>query len=310
VRKERTPREDPERIVAASGGQVYRLPRRVSPGGPAVHPDEGRHFGEGGGEEEDEGGERRHGENCGGFPGHNGGGGKGKGGGGSGGAASQSSTTSGCTPSAPQVLVQNSYGWNQSGSWGRPGQRLGYQIQIIDSDSGCASTSFVLSVSAPAGFSVTVPTSTVSLKSDGGYAYLWAYVTSPNGILDGDYPLTVTVTRAAAPGAAATTYYKVYSADTTPPTLFWLNPGDGATLSGSAYNVVVYSNDDHAVHRIELYIDGFYRTTMTCADVDYNCALSYKLSLRRLRGQHTRRPSVRMTGWANHAEQKVTFTVG
>src|SRR6266508_1866746 len=49
--------------------------------------------------------------------GANGGGGKGKGGGG-GGAASQSSTTSGCTPSAPQVLVQNSYGWNQSGSWG------------------------------------------------------------------------------------------------------------------------------------------------------------------------------------------------
>src|SRR6266487_1420844 len=80
--------------------------------------------------------------------GANGGGGKGKGGGG-GGAASQSSTTSGCTPSAPQVLVQNSYGWNQSGSWGRRGDTLGYQIQIIDQDSGCASSSFVLSVSAP-----------------------------------------------------------------------------------------------------------------------------------------------------------------
>jgi hypothetical protein len=35
------------------------------------------------------------------------------------------------------------------------------------------------------------------------------------------------------------------------------------------------------------YIDGFYRTTTTCDGIDYNCALSYKLSLRRLRGQHT-----------------------
>ncbi len=239
--------------------------------------------------------------------GANGGGGKGKGGGG-GGAASQSSTTSGCTPSAPQVLVQNSYGWNQSGSWGRRGDTLGYQIQIIDQDSGCASSSFVLSVSAPTGFSVNVPTSTVSLKP-GGYVYLWAYVASPSDALDGDYPLTVTVSRAGAPGAAATTYYKVYSTDTTPPTLFWWNPWDGATLSGSSYNVVVWSSDDHAVQRIELYIDGSLRTTMKCDDVDYNCALSYKWSLRHARGKHT--ATFKSYDWMdNSATQTVTFTVG
>jgi Bacterial Ig domain len=243
--------------------------------------------------------------------GANGGGGKGKGGGGSGSssaAPSQSSTTSGCAPSAPQVLVQNSYGWNQSGSWGRRGDTLGYQIQIIDQDSGCASSSFVMSVSAPTGFSVNVPTSTFSLKP-GGYVYLWAYVTSPSDALDGDYPLTVSVARATAAGAAATTYYKVYSTDTTAPTLFWWNPADGATLSGSSYNVVVWSSDDHAVQRIELYIDGSLRSTMKCADVDYNCALSYKWSLRHARGRHT--ATFKSYDWmGNPAEKTVTFTVG
>jgi len=239
--------------------------------------------------------------------GANGGGGKSRGGGG-GGAASQSSATSGCTPSAPQVLVQNVYGWGKSGSWGLQGQKLGYQVEIINSDSGCASTSFVLSVSAPSGFSVDVPTSTVSLKP-GGYAYLWADVTSPSDALDGDYPLTVTVTRAAAPGAAATTYYKVYSTDTTAPTLFWWNPWDGAILSGSSYNVVVYSNDDHAVQRIELSIDGSYRTATTCGGIDYNCALSYKWLLRRVRGQHT--ATFKSYDWmGNSATKTVTFTVG
>jgi Bacterial Ig domain/NPCBM-associated, NEW3 domain of alpha-galactosidase len=218
-------------------------------------------------------------------------------------------TTSGCTPSAPQIGVQNTYGWGQSGSWGLAGQQVGYQIQIIDEDSGCSSSSFLMSVSAPTGFSVNVPTSTVSLKP-GGYAYLWAYVTSPDGAADGDYPLTVSVTRAAAPGAAATTYYKAYSTDTTAPTLFWANPGDGVTLSGSSYNVAVWSSDDHAVQRIELYIDGAYRTTTTCG-VTYNCALSYKLSLRRMHGQHT--ATFKSYDWMddlNVGVETVTFTVG
>jgi hypothetical protein len=71
----------------------------------------------------------------------------------------------------------------------------------------------------------------------------------------------------------------------------------------------VYSNDDHAVERIELYIDGSYRTTMKCDGIDYNCALSYKWSLRRLRGQHT--ATFESYDWmGNPAEKTVTFTVG
>jgi hypothetical protein len=122
-------------------------------------------------------------------------------------------STGSCTPNAPGVAVQNTYGWGQSGSWGLPGQQLGYQIRVDDLDAGCGSTSFALSVSAPDGFTVSIPTSAVSLRP-GNSAYVWAYVTSPASAADGDYPLTVTVTRSAS-GAAATqsSLYRVYSSD-------------------------------------------------------------------------------------------------
>jgi Bacterial Ig domain len=214
----------------------------------------------------------------------------------------------GCTPGTPGVAVQNTYGWGQSGSWGLRGQRLGYQVRVDNLDVGCGSTTFTLTVSAPGGFSVEIPTSTVSLRS-GTSAYLWVYATSPGDAVDGDYPLTVTVTRSAS-GATASqvTQYKVYSSDSAPPTLFFSNPSDGETLSGSSYTFAVWSNDDHAVQKIELYIDGVYRTTATCDGVAYNCALSYRWSLRHVHGQHTA-TFQSYDWWGNVATLPVTFTV-
>jgi Bacterial Ig domain/NPCBM-associated, NEW3 domain of alpha-galactosidase len=197
------------------------------------------------------------------------------------------SGTSGCTRATPGVAVQNTYGWGQFGSWGLAGQRLGYQVRVDNLDVGCGSTTFNFSLSAPSGFTVEVPTSSVSLRS-GRSTYLWAYVTSPSTAADGDYPLTATVTRSASGDTASqAALYKVYSSDSTPPTLFFSNPSDGETLSGSSYTFAVWSNDDHAVQRIELSIDGVYRTTVTCDDIAYNCALSYRWSLRNQQGQHT-----------------------
>jgi hypothetical protein len=84
----------------------------------------------------------------------------------------------------------------------------------------------------PNGFSVSMPTTTISLKSSTS-AYLWAYVTSPTTAADGAYPLTFTVTRAgtSSPSSSYTSYYKVYSSDSTAPTLFWNNPGQGQTIT-------------------------------------------------------------------------------
>jgi hypothetical protein len=193
---------------------------------------------------------------------------------------------SGCTQATPGVAVQNTYGWGQFGSWGLSGQRLGYQVRVDNLDVGCGSTTFSFSLSAPSGFTVEVPTSSISLRS-GRSTYLWAYVTSPSTAADGDYPLTATLTRSASGDTASqVALYKVYSSDSTPPTLFFSNPADGETLSGSSYNFAVWSNDDHAVQRIELSIDGIYRITATCG-ISYNCALSYRWSLRHQQGQHT-----------------------
>jgi len=189
-----------------------------------------------------------------------------------------------CTQNAPTVAVQNNWQWGDSGSWGLPGQRIAYMILLNNTDSGCRSSTFTLTVTAPSGFSVSVPTSTVSLGS-GSYAYLWAYVTSPVGVAGGDYTLTVSAARTNGPSASAATAYKLYSSDTTAPTLFWPNPGDGTTISGRSYNLTVSSSDDHAVKKIDLYLDGAYVSTTTCDDITYICQLNYSWSPRT--GQHT-----------------------
>ena len=49
----------------------------------------------------------------------------------------------------------------------------------------------------------------------------------------------------------------------------------------------VASNDDHAVKKIDLYLDGAFVSTTACDNVTYICQLYYKWSLRRVQGQHT-----------------------
>ena len=232
--------------------------------------------------------------------------GKGGGGGGHGGGGGGSS----CTQNAPGIVVQNNYAWSQWGSWGFPGQQLGYFIQVIDYDVGCSSSTFAISLSAPNGFSVSIPTSTIGLAS-GKSGYLWAYVTSPSSTPDGDYPLTASVARSGASTAPSTgssvTYYKVYSSDGVAPTLFWPNPGDGSTITGRSYNVSVSSSDDHAVKKIELYIDNVYKTETLCDDVSYTCQLNY--SWAPTTGQHS--ATFKSYDWmGNVGVSTVSFTVG
>lgn len=214
-----------------------------------------------------------------------------------------------CTTATPGVSVDNNYAWAQPGSWGLPGQQLGYFIQVRNYDVGCGSSSFVVTVSAASGFSVSLPTTTITLSSSSS-GFLWAYVTSPGAVADGDYPLTVSVQRsgASAPEASATNYYKVYSTDSSAPTLFWSNPSNGQTISGNSYTVNVSSSDDHAVRKIDLYLDGAYRATANCDDISYSCQLSYKWSLSHARGNHT--ATFKSYDWVgNVGTQVVSFTV-
>jgi hypothetical protein len=214
-----------------------------------------------------------------------------------------------CTRNAPDVSVENNWAWGQTGSWGMKGQQLAYQIRVVNNDVYCSSSSFVVGLTAPDGFSVSMPTNTISLKST-TQGYVWAYVTSPSGAADGSYPLALTAQRGGTANSAgsSTTYYKVYSSDTVAPTLYFPNPGDGQTLSGSSYNFAAWSNDDHAVKTIDLYIDGVYQTTATCEDISYDCELYYPMSLRSLGGQHT--ATFKAYDWKDNVSVlATTFTV-
>jgi Bacterial Ig domain len=206
-----------------------------------------------------------------------GGGGHGGGGGGKG----------SCTPKTPAVAIDNNWQWGRPGSWGMPGQTLTYSINVINYDIGCGSSTFTISASAPSGFSISIPTNTITLRSSSS-AYASANVTSPGGVADGDYALTFTIQRTGTSNSTASsaTYYKVYSTDSIAPTLYYPNPADGMTVSGSSYQFMVSSSDDHAVSKIELYIDGVYASTTVCDDIAYECQLAYKGSLG-ARGQHT-----------------------
>src|SRR5262245_4962913 len=173
-----------------------------------------------------------------------GGGGKPPGGGGGG----------SCTQAAPRASVDNTYAWAAKGSFGLPGQPLKYAINVFNNDVGCGSATFVVSLSAPSGFSVSMPSATITLNSASS-GYVWATVTSPNPVADGDYALNVTVTRSGSADAAGPfpSLYKVYSSDSVGPSLRYPNPWDGATVSGRSYAFAVASSDDHAVKKIDLY---------------------------------------------------------
>jgi Bacterial Ig domain len=181
-----------------------------------------------------------------------------------------------------------------------PGQQLTYAIQVANYDVGCNSSSFAISVSAPNGFSVSIPTSTVSLRSSKS-EYLWAYVTSPTAIANGDYPLTVTVTRTGTSGETSsfTSFYKVYSVDTTAPNLFWPNPAPGQTISGSSVDVGISASDDHAVRKLDLYVDGAHVSSTACDNVSYTCQLNHRW--RAGAPASTPRGSKPPTGWETWA---------
>jgi len=225
-------------------------------------------------------------------------------------AGGHGGTTSVCTPSEPRVSIDNTWAWASPGSWGMPGQQLTYAIDVFNNDAGCGSSSFSVALSAPDGFPVSMPSSTITLGS-ASTGYVWAYITSPTTASDGSYPLTARVARVGSSSPAVssgTNYYKVYSSDTVPPKVYWMNPSDGGSLSGRTAYVGFASSDDHAVKRLDLSIDGVSVGSTVCADISFECQLSYKWSIRRVSGQHTA-TFTSMDWMGNVATQTSIFTV-
>jgi hypothetical protein len=211
-----------------------------------------------------------------------------------------------CSPAAPRASIDNTFAWGSKGSWGTPGEQLRYAINVVNDDAGCGSSTFGVSVSAPASFAVSVP-STVTVGSASS-TYVWAQITSPGNASDGDYPLSVTVERGGVASPAATSLYKVYSSDTTGPKLYWMNPSDGGALNGRSTYVGFASSDDHVVRQLRLFVDGALVGTRLCDNITYECQLSYKWSIRRVRGQHS--ATFESTdAMGNVSSQTSTFTV-
>ena len=167
----------------------------------------------------------------------------------------------------------------------------------------------MVNVSAPSGFSLSVPTTSVRLASSSS-TYLWAYVTSPTAIGDGDYPLVFSVRRATTTDTegSSTNWYKVYSSDTVAPTLFWPSPGNGQTITGRSFTATVSARDDHLVKEIEIFIDGVHLSTTPCDGVAYTCQGYFSWSVG-AKGAHT--ATFKARDWLGNVSSTTTsFTVG
>ena len=66
-------------------------------------------------------------------------------------------------------------------------------------------------------------------------------------------------------------------------------------LSGRTTYVGFASSDDHAVKKLEVFLDNALVAAKDCDNIAYECQLSYKWSIRRVHGQHT--ATFKSTDW-------------
>ena len=160
-------------------------------------------------------------------------------------------------------------------------------------------------LSAPDGFSVSLPTDTLSLGAS-QTGYLSAHVTSPASAADGNYALTATVVRAgtSSPTGSHTSYYKVYSADSTAPTLFWADPRPGIERHRQVVHHVRLGPrrprrpEARAEPRRLLHVDDHVRQRLVHVQA--------VLLLGGQRPGRTRRPTRRRTGWGTSPPPRST----
>ena len=86
-----------------------------------------------------------------------------------------------------------------------------------------------------------------------------------------------------------------------------MNPSDDGSVSGRTitWDLVI---DDHKVRQLRVFLDGALVASRTCDGITYDCQVSYKWSIRRVRGQHM--ATFESTdGMGNVSSQTATFTV-
>lgn len=196
-----------------------------------------------------------------------------------------------CAQKTPLVRIENTYKWATWGSWGKPGQKLTYMLSASNYDQNCGSSTFNIGITAPAGYTVSMPSNSISLASESS-SLLYAYVTSPANAVASTNPITATITRASngQTGTGFTSYYMVYTSDTTAPTLYVPNPSNGQIINAkqykNKYQLAITAEDDHAVKTLQIYIDGNLMTTVNCTDISYSCMAFYTWSLHGQSGPH------------------------
>lgn len=196
-----------------------------------------------------------------------------------------------CTPNQPTVRTSASYSWAEEGQWATPGLPRNYPMGIINND--CVKQTYKISVEVPAGFIATLDKNEVTLDAYGSSKLIPSEianlnVTSPSGIADGDYPITVNIVSTSNPEmrASDTNYYKVYSVDNVAPKFGVTNPF-GTIKASRQTNVIANVQDDHILKTVEFYIDGNLVYTRDCStETMYFCQPTYVWDSSKAIGSH------------------------
>jgi len=172
-------------------------------------------------------------------------------------------------PSPPCVRANPSVTIAPTSQWTDAGKALSYSVSITNQDStSCASSSFSLAGSLPAGFTQTPASTSVSL-APGASSSVTVQVTSSTTTTSGTYSFTELVTN-----TAATTYkasvlgaFNVYA---TAPVVAITQPANGTKI-GTKVLISATASSQAGVSKIEMYVNGIVVKTVTgVTNIDYN----------------------------------------
>lgn len=182
-----------------------------------------------------------------------------------------------CARAAPSVSVSP---LNQSAA---PGKALSYSVTVKNNNnSGCGTTTFAFTPEVPSGWASANSPATLSLGAGASASSTWTVTSATSAAIDQTYVAKLTAYDAGATSSIASVQanYVVIGADSVPPTVSLVTPGDGSQVSGTVA-VESAARDDVGVARVEFYVDG------ALAASDSSAPYSFGWNTRKLSGSHT-----------------------